>query len=127
MSKYTQSYRGVGEMLCMPEIQLEMLVRAHAVADFAEAIAPVDTGSGHPGRYKASFEVSSGVRKGKFSRANALPRGVSGPQGPRTRESTGRAFGRVTNTAPEALFVEFGTVHNPKHRTLGRALLEAGG
>lgn len=110
MSKYRQSYRGIGQMLIMPEIQLEMLVRAHAVADFAEATAPVDTGSGHPGRYKASFEVSGGIRRGA-----------------RATDRHRRAYGRVTNTAPEALFVEYGTIHNPKHRTLGRALLEAGG
>lgn len=105
MSKYQQSYRGIGDMLSMPAVQAEMLRRAEKVKALAEAAAPVYETGPHPGRYKAAFEVSSGVR----------------------RVPSRRAYARVTNTAPEALFVEYGNVNTPKHRTLGRALLEGAG
>jgi hypothetical protein len=40
---------------------------------------------------------------------------------------TDRAYGRVSNDdMPTALFVEFGTKNNPRHRTLGNALDAAG-
>lgn len=105
MSKYNQSYRGIGDMLSMPEIQAEMLRRAEKVKALAEAAAPVYERGRHPGRYKGAFRVSSGVRR--------LP--------------SRRAYARVTNDSPEALFVEFGNVNTPKHRTLGRALIDGAG
>jgi hypothetical protein len=93
-------YRGGGEMLTMPGMQAEMRRRAEKVMREAEATAPVGQGR-HAGRYKRSFSVSSGIRGQGQSR---------------------RAFGRVTNDAPEALFVEYGSIHNDRYRTLGRAL-----
>lgn len=93
-------YKGGGDMLTMPGMQAEMRRRAERVQAAAEADAPVGRGP-HAGRYKRSFSTTSGVRgrgRGK------------------------RAFGRVTNDAPEALFVEYGTRNNPRYRTLGRAL-----
>lgn len=93
-------YAGLGEYLRSAEMQAAMHARAEKVAAVAEASAPVDPTSGHPGRYKASFHVSSGVQVHK----------------------TGRAYGEVSNDAPEAFFVEFGTRNNPRHRTLGKAI-----
>jgi hypothetical protein len=86
-------------------MQAEMRRRAELVKARAEASAPVDRTGPHPGRYKQSFRVTSGVREGK----------------------TRRAFGRVTNDAPEAILVEYGSRNNPRHRTLGKALDAATG
>lgn len=97
---YKASYNGIGDMLRAEFMQAAMKVRAEAVADRARAIAPVDEDSPHRGRYRDSFEVSSGVAHRK----------------------TSRAYGRVTNVAPEALAVEFGTRNNPAHHTLVQAL-----
>jgi hypothetical protein len=92
-------YKGGGEMLTMPGMEAEMR-RPEKVMAEAEATAPVGRGR-HAGRYRDSFSVSSGIRgEGRLR----------------------RAFGRVTNDAPEALFVEYGSIHNDRYRTLGRAL-----
>lgn len=91
-------------MLRSEFMQEAMEARAARVKALAEFTAPVDVDDDHPGLYKASFELSSGVRAGK--------------RGGRSR----RAYGRVTNHAPYALDVEYGTRDTPRHRTLGRAL-----
>jgi len=97
---FNADYKGIGEMLCSPEMQAEMLRRAEKVKAAAEAMAPFDPRSKDGTHYKDSFEVSSGVREGK----------------------TRRAFGRVTNTDPAAWYVEWGTSDTPRFRVLGKAL-----
>ena len=91
-------YDGMGELLVSPSMQRAMRRIASAKMKECVAIAPVDRKSPHPGRYKASFHVASGVQHHK----------------------TSRAYGEVYNDSPEAFFVEFGTKNNPKHRVFGR-------
>lgn len=94
-------YGGVGEMLCMPGVEREMLRRAKKVKRRAQAIAPVGPeGDPHRGAYKASITASSGVQ----------------------RRKTKRAVGTVTADVPYAFQVEFGNSTNPGHRTLGKSL-----
>jgi hypothetical protein len=100
MSEFKLNSSGIGKLLTSPEMQAEMRRRAERVAIAARASAPVFEAGPHPGRYKSSFTVSSGVREGRSR----------------------RAYGRVENDAPEAFFVEYGTRNNARHRTLGRAL-----
>lgn len=100
MSKFKASYRGIGELLKSPEMQAHMLVRAEAAKAFAETEAPVFETGPHPGRYKAAFHVESGIQHHK----------------------TERAYAELSNDAPEALFVEFGTRNNAAHHTLTRSL-----
>lgn len=105
---YRHNYKAFDSaVLCAPWMVANMLARAERVKAAAEASAPVsdDADNPHRGRYKASFSASGGVRT----------------------SPTRRAYGRVTNDAPEAPFVEFGTKNNPRHRTLGKALDAAGG
>lgn len=104
-ARYNASYAGIGEMLVAPWMVAAMHARAEKVKAAAEADAPVARRGKHRGRYKASFEVESGVREAPDR----------------------RAFGRVVNTSPESFYVEFGTSDTPKHRTLGRALSAARG
>jgi hypothetical protein len=104
VSVFKGSVNGVSQLVTSPEMQADMKRRAEQVKAEAEATAPVGRGP-NAGQYKRSFSVSSGVRTGRAGTARSR-----------------RAFGRVTNDAPEAFFVEYGTVHNPRHRTLGRAL-----
>lgn len=94
MARYRANYRGIGEMLSSRAMQLDMHSRANKVKAVAEATAPKNSGE-----YAASFEVSSGVRD----------------------EPTRRAYGRVENTDPKAIHLEFGTSGTPKFRTLGKA------
>lgn len=105
MGKFNPSYRGIGEMLKSPEMVKEMESRAKRVKAAAEASAPIYLSAKDPGQYKRSFVVDSGVRKDKNG-------------------SGSRAYGRVTNTAPYAIFVEYGSTTTPKHRTLYNALHE---
>lgn len=94
-------YEAFGEaVLCSPEMVADMRRRAENVKAVAEATAPVYEDGPHPGRYRESFEVTAGIREGK----------------------TRRAYGRVENHAPEAIYVEFGNKNTPRHRTLGHAL-----
>jgi hypothetical protein len=99
MGTFRPDYKGIGDMLTAAGMRADMRRRADNVAAEAEATAPVYPGP-TGGQYKRSFTVSSGVRPGRSR----------------------RAFGRVTNDAPEAFYVEYGTRNNPRHRTLGRAL-----
>jgi len=92
-------YEGLGQLLRSPEMQAAMHTLAVGFMQRAIATAPVDEDGPHPGRYKASFRVESGVQ----------------------HNTTARAYGRVINDSPEAFFVEFGTKNNPRHRTLGKA------
>lgn len=99
--KFEADYVGIGEMLNAEFMQAEMLRRAELGKGFAEAVAPVDADDDHPGRYKASFSVSSGAHGG--------PR-------------HDRAYGRLENDSPEAEFVEYGSANNDAHHVLSRAL-----
>jgi len=100
MSRFDADYKGIGEMLCSPEMQADMKRRAENVMAYAVATAPYDPHSKDGTHYKDSFTVDSGVREGK----------------------TRRAYGRVTNDDPAAFYIEYGTSDTPRHRTLGRAL-----
>ena len=102
-SYYEHFYAAFGkECLQAGFMRSAMRARATAVMATAQSIAPVDTGE-----YVSSFEVSDGITT------------YGGPGA--------RAYGRVTNTAPHALWVEMGGPRTPKYRTLGRALFAAGG
>jgi hypothetical protein len=103
MGRYNASYEGIGQMLRSKEMQAAMHALAEKVMVRAQAIAPFDPDDPDGMHYRDAFEVSSGVRE---------PTGTQ----------TARAYGRVTNADSAAIFVEFGTKNNPKHRTLGRAL-----
>lgn len=111
MGKYgafDPSYAGLGALLRGGEMQAEMLRRAEAIEAAAVADAPVGSaaqGDKHPGEYKASFEVESGVAETKVGR---------------------RAYAKVKNTAGHAAAVEFGNSRSPARHVLGRAIDHAG-
>ena len=106
---YRPDHGGLGELLVSPDMQKAMHTLASKVRDAALAKAP-DAAPYGVG-YVDGFEVDSGVREGK----------------------TPRAFGRVKNTSPHAVFIEYGSAEKvdkagrkhgatPKFRTLGKAL-----
>jgi hypothetical protein len=100
-AKLSGDYGGIGDMLCAEWMRADMHARAERVAAAAELDAPVGGADDpHRGRYKASFHVESGVQHGK----------------------TRRAFGRVSNDSPEAVYVEYGNKNIDAHHILGRAL-----
>lgn len=102
MTTYHHDYRAFDEhVLCAPFMVEEMARRAGKVKDRAELTAPYDPNDPDLVHYRDHFEVSSGIRT----------------------EGSRRAYGRVSNTdLPTAVFVEFGSKNNPRHRTLGNAL-----
>lgn len=103
-STYKPSYSGVGEMLRSGFLQADMHARAERVAAAAIASAPFDPFDPDGIHYKDAFEVSSGVR----------------------RHKTTRAYGRVSNSDQAAVAVEFGNKNTPEHATLRKALNAAG-
>lgn len=101
MSGFKPSYAGIGAMLKSHGLVEEMARRAEKVAERARETAHVDEDGPHPGRYRDAFEVTSGPDGGSKG---------------------DRAYGKVRNAAPEAVFNEFGATHTPRYRTLGKAL-----
>ncbi|WP_435601450.1 HK97 gp10 family phage protein [Streptomyces sp. C10-9-1] len=90
-------------------IEADMLFRAERIAAAAAAIAPVYEGTwagARPGQYKGSFVVTSTSRGGRRK---------------------DRAVATVTNTAPYARFVEYGTEKVPAHHVMLRAAAAGGG
>lgn len=100
-ARFNASYPGIGEMLNADFMEEAMRARAERGEEFAVAVAPVDETGPHPGRYKAAFHVSSGKHGG---------------------HEHDRAYGRLENDSPEALWVEVGTKNNDAHHVLARAL-----
>lgn len=114
-ARFTGSYKGIGEMLVADFMIDEMQVRAGRVLVRCVETAPIYTGPFldlHRGRYKESFYLDEQTIKTSTG-------GINGP--------TRRALGRVTNDAPEAFHVEYGTRNNDAHHTMGNALRAAGG
>lgn len=102
-SRYRHDYAAFDrEVLCADWMVAEMAARAEKVLARAVETAPVDVDGKHPGLYKASMKTESGIK----TSANGHK----------------RAYGRVSNDAPYAVFVEFGGKATPRHRTLGNAL-----
>ena len=100
-ARFRMSRRGVGQLLKSRMIQADMLHRAERIEDAAIALAPVGgPADPHPGRYKASFYVTTTARGG------------------RRRD---RATATVGNSAYYARWVEYGTERVPAHHVLLRA------
>ena len=104
MSRYTPDHTGFGKFLNSDMLQGKMEDVAHAIEAHAIAIAPVGPATDpHAGRYKASFAVRSHKHGGaKKDRVEAI----------------------VTNFAPEAQFVEYGSAGAEPYHTLLRAASE---
>lgn len=101
MSSVELDYEGIGQMLRSDFMEAEMARRGAKVLAVAEATAPVDEFSEHPGRYKAAMRLDT-TRHG----------GIRGD----------RAQAVVSNDSPEAIYVEYGNRNTPRHATLRRAL-----
>lgn len=99
---FKADYAGIGKMLRSTEMQAGIRQFVEQAKDRAVELAPVGDPATdpHAGRYKESFVVSSGVQ----------------------RRATSRAYGDLTNTAPEAVDVEFGTSVQEAHHVLLRSL-----
>jgi hypothetical protein len=105
VTDYHHDYAAFDEhVLCAPWMVEEMARRAAKVLARAEMTAPFDPDSKDGTHYRDAFAMTAGIRVAK----------------------TRRAFGRVSNDDAAAVFVEFGTKNNPRHRTLGNALDAAG-
>jgi hypothetical protein len=105
MSSFNASYKGIGELLNSAFIREEMARRGERVLARAKATAPDATPQGVG--YVSSFDLEVGTKVSK--------------------KGTRRALARVKNTSPHAIYVEFGGHNLDAHRTLGKALREAGG
>lgn len=92
--------RGIGRILKSEEMRAVLVAVAEKKKAVAEAIAPVDPAGHPPGEYKASFEVRSGIQHKK----------------------TTRAYASLVNTAPYAVYVEYGSRTVPAHHTLMKAV-----
>lgn len=99
-SSITFSYQGIGDNILRADFMVyEMRRRGQMVLDRCIETAPVYEGTGedpHRGRYKESFSMYTTNHGG--SKSN-------------------RAAAVITNTAPEALDVEYGAHHWGKGRT----------
>lgn len=97
-ARYRHDYVAFREhVLKAPFMAAEMLRRAEKVKAHAVAHAPFDPDDPDGQHYRDAFSAE-------------------------VVEDAERARGRVTNSDKAAVFVEFGTKNNPRHRTLGNAL-----
>jgi hypothetical protein len=105
MSSFDASYAGIGKMIRSDYMLAEMMRRGRKVMEEAIATAPVGKTKNdkHSGRYKASFELR-GTHHGGWSR--------------------NRAMATVANTAPEAIYVEYGNPGSEPYHTMLNALLK---
>lgn len=92
------------ELLNAPWMEAVMRARADAAGRWAVGEAPVSKDSGHSGRYRESFMVTSGT--------------WGTPESSKHR----RAYAELWNIAPEAAFVEFGTERQAPLHILLRAM-----
>lgn len=100
-ARYDHDYEAFDKhVLCAPFMVAHLETRAGRVLAHAEAHAPYDATDVDGRHYRDAFSIGVGIR--------LYP--------------TRRAFAQVSNSDPAALFVEYGSVHNPRHRTLGNAL-----
>jgi hypothetical protein len=101
VTKYTGSFTGIGRILKSPAIADVLMSKAQEIMAEAVRSAPddVEIGDVHSGRYKKSFKIRRGFKPGG-----------------------GRVMISVYNDAPEALYVEKGTVNNEAKHILLRAL-----
>lgn len=107
MPTYRLDYAAFNEHLLNADWMVaEMARRAEQARALAEELAPVYAQGPHPGRYKAAFRVSSGKHGGAHH---------------------DRAYAELSNDAPEALSVEFGTEHNDARHVLVQSLDAVGG
>lgn len=90
-------------ILSSPAMQRMLEERAERVRIRAEQIAPVRTG-----RYAFGMRIPSGGKGGGFEIETGVERG--------------RAYARVINRTPYAIYLEFGTRYMRKQRILGNAL-----
>lgn len=98
---YRHNYEAFDKLvLSAPWMVEEMRVRAERGKAFAESIAPYDAKDRDGDHYRDHFSAEAGVRE----------------------EPTRRAYGRLSNDSDVALFVEYGTKNNERHRVLGRSL-----
>lgn len=106
-ARFKMNRKGVGQLLRSEMIRAEMVRRADVIRSTAVSLSPVGgSGDPNPGRYKASWEVSSTRRGG------------------RRRD---RAVASVRNTAYYARWVEYGTERVPAHHVLLRAAQRGSG
>lgn len=105
-ARFKMSNKGVGQLLRSDMVKAEMERRANVIKGVAVSIAPVGSvRDPHPGLYKSSFVVTSTSRGGRRK---------------------DRATATVTNTAPYARFVEYGTERVTAHHVLLRAAQSGG-
>lgn len=88
-------------MLNMPGVVEEMRRRGEQVLQHAIEDSPIRDGGPHPGRMKSSWTMETGRDGGVHK---------------------DRAYARISNPTPEAFYNEYGNIHTPRRRILGRAL-----
>ena len=93
MARFRADHAGIERFLRSEELQRALEKFAERGKDYAEQIAPVRTG-----RYRDSFRVRTGVGQ------------------------RGLAYARLENTAPYAIYLEYGTRYMARQRILGRSI-----
>lgn len=91
-ARFEPNKAGIARLLQSEDVRAALIGRARAAQAYAVAIAPVRTG-----HYRASFRVTSGVRRG-------------------------RTYARLINTAHYAIFLEYGTRYMRAQRILRRSI-----
>lgn len=103
MSVYRHNYKAFGTEVLNADFMVALMLE-HAGRIQVAFVATAPDATPYGVGFKYSTEVSAGKHGGLHK---------------------DRAYGAVTSTDPDAVYIEFGTAHSPAHRTLTRAM-EAG-
>lgn len=106
-STYKGNFRGIGLMLQRPGMRKVVVQKAAEMLPVAQRLSPVGTppNDKHPGQYRSSFRIEYGEKPVEW-------RGVKRV----------RPYGRLVNTAPYAMDVEFGNKRYAGHAPLRKTM-----
>lgn len=122
---FTPNPAGIRAMLGGRDMSDAMILRAGRGKDFAESIAPVDTGQYRYGAHILNNRTDPGGHRRRKTGSNfqALPKGLQGGFAlSRFTTPEGVAGARVTALAPYSRYLEWGTRYMRAQHILGRSL-----
>lgn len=123
-ARFTAYPQGLAYALSAPPMQEALRIKMEKARVYAEAISPVRTGRYRYGRILLGpHNDPTGARRhragGRFER---LPPGQAGGFRVVVGVRNGRAYARLINVTPYAIYLEFGTRYMRRRRILGRAI-----
>ncbi len=123
-ARFTPYPQGLALVLRGERMQEALVLKLEPAKELAEMISPIVTGQYRYGRILVSTRVrtTSTGRQRRRRQFVALPKGKRGGFVIIKGVRNGKAYARLINKAPYAIYLEFGTRYMRRQRILGRSL-----